>query len=187
MMPNHPIIQTERLTLRPYTAEDFPDSAALWADPATLAFIGDGVPLNAEAVWSRVLRNIGHWHALGYGYWAARDTTSGRFVGDIGFQNLRRMMEPSLGDRPEMGWVLAPQAQGIGYAREAVAGALGWADAHLAASETVCIIRSTHEHSIRIALANGYRRTGAARYGGTTTDVFVRPRAFQSETTIPTS
>ena len=187
MMASHPIIETERLILRPYTTEDFPDSAALWADPATLAFIGSGVPLSSEEAWSRVLRNIGHWHALGYGYWAARDKTSGQFVGDIGFQNLRRMMEPGLGDRPEMGWVLAPQAQGKGFAREAVAGALAWADAHLGASETVCIIRPAHERSIRIALASGYRRTGAARYGTAITDVFVRPRAFQSETIIPTS
>ena len=30
---------------------------------------GGEVP-TAEAVWARLLRYIGHWQALGYGYWA---------------------------------------------------------------------------------------------------------------------
>ena len=182
-----PTVETGRLVLQPYGLADFADCAALLSDPSTVVFIGDGQPLAEEAVWSRVLRQIGHWHAIGYGYWAAREKANGRFVGEVGFQNLRRDMRPSLDDRPEIGWVLAASAQGRGYAREAVAGALAWADRALPASETACIIRPTHERSIRIALEAGYRRTGDARYGAAVMDMFVRPRGFQSSETVPTS
>lgn len=180
-------IETERLALCPYGLADFADCAALWGDPATVTFIGNGQPLGEEEVWSRVLRHIGHWHAIGYGYWAAREKAGGRFVGEIGFQNLRRAMQPPLDDRPEIGWVLAPEAQGRGLAREAVAGTVAWADARLSVAETACIIRPMHERSVRIALAAGYRRTGAARYGAAVMDVFVRPRGFTSDAAAPTS
>ena len=182
-----PVVETERLLLRPYAPSDFSDCAALWADPATVAFIGNGQPLTEEAAWSRVLRHIGHWHAVGYGYWAAREKANGRFVGEFGFQNLRRDIDPPLGDRPEIGWVLAASAQGCGFAREAVTGALAWADHALAAPETACIIRPAHERSIRIAIESGYRRIHAARYGAGVTDVFLRPKGFQSRDVIPTS
>jgi RimJ/RimL family protein N-acetyltransferase len=35
-----PVIETERLRLRGHRLEDFPDSAALWADPLVTRFIG---------------------------------------------------------------------------------------------------------------------------------------------------
>ncbi|MDX7953003.1 GNAT family N-acetyltransferase [Lichenihabitans sp. Uapishka_5] len=181
------MIETERLLLRPIGLDDVADCTALWGDPATMGFIGNGQPLSAEEVWSRTLRHIGHWHALGYGYWAVRETANGGFVGDVGFQTLRRAIEPSLGDRPEIGWVLAAAAQGRGFAREAVAGVLDWADAHLSADETCCIIRPAHARSIRIAEAVGYQRTGTARYGAASMEVFARPRGFQSRLLIPTS
>ena len=186
-MTVHPVLETERLLLRPICLDDIVDCTALWGEPATMRFIGSGQPLTAEEVWSRTLRHIGHWHALGYGYWAVREKEGGRFVGDVGFQNLRRSMQPDLGDRPEIGWVLAAHAQGRGYAREAVSAALAWVDGELQATETVCIIRPAHERSIRIAIEAGYRRTGAARYGAATMDVFARPRPFPSAARIPTS
>ena len=177
---------TERLTLRPHGLIDFADCVALWGDPATMRFIGAGQPLTAEDTWSRLLRYAGGWRLLGFGYWAVRERATGHFVGDVGFQDLRRTIEPPLGDRPEIGWVLARSAQGRGYAAEAVAGAVRWADANLAARETVCIVRPEHARSLSIAARAGYAATGAASYGGALHAVLVRPRVFPSAVVAPT-
>jgi RimJ/RimL family protein N-acetyltransferase len=177
---------TERLVLQPHCEKDFADCAALWGDPAVVSLIGTGRPLTPEEVWSRLLRYVGGWWLLGYGYWAVREKGSGRFLGDVGFQNLRRASEPPLGDRPEVGWVLATEAQGRGYATEAVAGAVAWADAHLVAPETVCIIRPSHVRSLAIAARVGYGAVGSATYGDAAYTVLTRPRVFHSAAAEPT-
>ena len=75
------------------------------------------------------MRYRGLWPVLGYGYWAVEETASGRFVGDVGFADFHRVLEPSIRGVPEMGWVLAPEVHGNRYASEAVTAALHWLDA----------------------------------------------------------
>jgi RimJ/RimL family protein N-acetyltransferase len=56
------------------------------------------------------------------------DRASQRFVGEVGFADFRREINPPL-DAPEAGWVLASWAAGNGLATEAMIAALRWADA----------------------------------------------------------
>lgn len=181
-----PIIETERLVLRPYRLADVLDVAALWGDPATAAFIGNGQPPSAEGAWSRVLRPIGHWQAMVYGY-GARPKADGRFVGEVGFQNLRRAIcsPRSTTGRRSAAWL--PLGPGPRLGPRSRRSAPAWADAALATPEGACIIRPAHERSIRLALAAGYRRTGSVRHDTATEDMFVRARVFTSATLAPTS
>jgi RimJ/RimL family protein N-acetyltransferase len=156
---------TSRLTLRAPTIDDFDDSAAMWGDPNVARFIG-GRPFSPEAVWSRLLRYLGHWEALGYGYWTVLESGTGGFVGEVGFANYKREIIPSLGDKPECGWVLASWAHGRGYATEAVTAALAWADRNLSGPRTVCIIRPGHAASIYIAERHGYVEHAEGDYRG---------------------
>jgi RimJ/RimL family protein N-acetyltransferase len=181
------VIETPRLVLRPHAVSDLRDCLSMWRDPAVVRFIGNGQAHSEEAVWARLLRYAGCWRLLGFGYWAVRERGTGRFVGDVGFQSLHRTTDPPLPDLPEAGWVLAASAQGRGFAREAIAAVLAWADAHLTAPATVCIIRPDHGRSVRIAEEAGYRSTGAARLAGEPMAVFSRPRAFPSKGPAPTS
>ncbi len=116
MNPSVPELETDRLILRPHVREDFDESYALWSDETVTRFIG-GKPFSREEVWSRLLRYAGHWALLGYGYWVIREKNSGRFVGEIGFADYQRDIEPPLG-APEIGWALMPSMHGIGYATE---------------------------------------------------------------------
>ncbi len=102
-----PIIETERLRLRGHSMDDFAHCTALWGDAAVTQYIG-GKPLTAEECWSRFLRYFGHWSLLGFGYWVVEERESGDFVGEAGFADYKREMEPPLEDAPELGWVLAP-------------------------------------------------------------------------------
>ena len=132
----HPTLLTPRLRLRPPTIDHFPQCLALWSDPAVTQYIG-GAPHAGEQIWARLLRYIGHWQALGFGYWVVETIADNRFVGEVGFSDYRRDIEPRFDGTPEMGWVLSPSAQGQGFAGEATEAALAWRDATLPGDETV--------------------------------------------------
>ena len=172
-----PILETQRLTLRGHRLEDFVHCAAMWADPQVTRYIG-GKPLTEEESWTRLLRYVGHWALLGFGYWVAEENATGSFVGEIGFADYKRDLEPSLKGVPEIGWVLTSQAHGRGYATEAVRAVVAWGDAHLFSARTACIIAPENVASIRVAVKCGYREFKATSYKGRPTLMFVRePRA----------
>lgn len=161
-----PTLETDRLILRPHGQGDFADSLALWSDAAVTRFIG-GRPATREEAWTRLLRYVGHWAVLGYGYWAVRDRAGGRFVGEVGFADFQRAITPAL-EAPEIGWVVAPWAQGRGLATEAVQAALAWGDAHLpglaGTARTVCIIDPDNAASLGVADKCGYREWARTTY-----------------------
>lgn len=169
-----PILRTARLTLTMPDPADLAESAAMWADPAVYAHIG-GRAFTREEVWQRLLRYIGHWHALGYGGWTVRETASGRLAGDVTLMDSRRATIPSFEGTPEAGWVLAPWAHGRGFAREALTAMLGWADARNHA-RTVCIIAPANAPSIKLAGKLGYTPLTEAAYRDAPTLLFERPR-----------
>ena len=159
------LLETDRLIMRPHVRADFDDSFAMWSDPEVTRFIG-GQPFTREEVWSRLLRYVGHWTMLDFGYWAVRDKASGSFVGEIGFANFQRQTEPSLDGMPEVGWALTSAAQGHGYATEAVRAAVKWADAKWPAADTACIIAPDNTASLRVAQRCGYVEWTRGTYKG---------------------
>ncbi len=168
-----PILETERLVLRGHRAEDFSDCLALWTNPDVTRFIG-GKPSTREEVWGRLLRYVGHWAVLGFGYWVIADKASGRFMGEVGFADFRRQIEPSLDGMPEIGWILAPESHGRGYATEAARAAVAWGDRHFGSVRTACIIAPENEPSIRVAEKCGYREFARTTYKDNPTIMFVR-------------
>ncbi len=151
-----PVLTTARLTLTAHDVEDHDDMLAMWREPAVTAFFG-GEPSTANEAWARLLRYAGLWPLLGFGYWAARETATGRWVGEVGLAEFRRDLVPSLGSDPETGWVLATWAHGRGFAREAAEAMLAWADGALAARRTVCMIHPDNAASLALAGKLGYR------------------------------
>ncbi|WP_230532516.1 GNAT family N-acetyltransferase [Microvirga roseola] len=168
-----PVLETERLVLRSHRLADFPECAAMWGNPEVTQFIG-GKPSTEEEVWSRLLRYAGHWAFLGYGYWAVEEKATGRFVGEVGFADFKRDIEPSLKDVPEIGWVLAPHGHGKGYATEAARAAVAWGESHFSTVRTACIIAPENAPSIRVAEKCGYREFRRTTYKGQPTIMFVR-------------
>lgn len=163
-----PEIQTERLTLRGHATDDFPDCAAMWSDAAVTHFLAPN-PLSQEEVWARLLRYVGHWALMGFGYWAVRETATGRFVGDVGFADYRRDITPPLAGAPEIGWVLASGAQGRGFATEAVRAAITWGETRFSGARTVCLIDPGNRPSLRVAEKCGYHQYAHASYKGQAT------------------
>lgn len=168
-----PTLETVRLRLRSHLLSDFQHCAALWADPLVTRYIG-GAPQSREDSWSRLLRYVGHWHLLGFGYWVAEERVSGTFVGELGFADYRRDLDPTLDGIPEAGWVFAPSVQGKGYATEAVQAILSWGEMYLSSSQTACLIHPDNAPSLRVAQKCGYIEKGRTSYKNRATIVLFR-------------
>jgi len=168
-----PVLESERLRLRGHGPEDFDDCAALWGDPQITQHIG-GRPLTREEVWSRLLRNAGIWLWFGYGYWVVEEKDTQQFVGEVGYANLQREIQPPLDDLPELGWVLAKPFHGKGYATEAVRAAISWGDQRLGYGQSTCMIDPENAPSIRVAQKCDFRESHRADYNGEPIIVFTR-------------
>ncbi len=155
-----PTLETERLILRPHRPADFADCLALWSDEATVRFIGGHVQ-DAQAVWFRMLRYAGMWAMLGFGYWLFEEKATGLFVGEGGLADARRGI-PLLEGVPEIGWALARDAGGMGFATEAAGAVCRWADEALEAPVLRCIIEPANVASIRVAEKLGFAVAGEA-------------------------
>lgn len=173
MISEAPTLETERLILRAFRAEDLDTVAAMWTEPAVVRFIG-GQPLTREDTWRRMLAACGQWPYTGYGYWLAELKSSGEIVGQLGFADFKREMEPSIEGEPEFGYVFSPKVHGQGIAYEACAALLDWADANLGAASYPAIIAPGNDASVRLAERLGFERQPDGIYRGETIAIFRR-------------
>lgn len=166
-----PHLETGRLILRPFQAEDLDALAAIRADERVARFTGG--PRSRTDVWTTILRSAGMWELLGFGYWAACDRESGALIGEVGFADFQRGMVPDISGLPEAGWIIAPEAWGAGLASEAVAAIHAWLDS-ARPGRSVCIISPENAASVRIALKQGYRETSQGQLGEARVTVYHR-------------
>jgi RimJ/RimL family protein N-acetyltransferase len=172
----HPVrLVTERLILDGHRPEDFEPLAAMWSDPVIMQGLGGQLSTRQES-WMRLLRYRGLWPVLGYGYWAVREKTTGRFVGDIGFADFHREIDPSIDGVPEAGWILAAWAHGRCFAAEAATAAFGWLDGKTGFARSVCLIDPANRASIRLAERCGFRSPVTVAFRGAASLLFTRER-----------
>ncbi len=175
-MPSRtPTLETERLRLREQGLADLDAAAEFWSRPDVYRHI-DGKPRAREEVWRRTLSNAGTWALFGYGSWWV-ETRDGRFAGLFGFLQAEREMTPAFAPGEiEVGWSLAPEAQGKGYAFEALSAIFGWADEALPDRTFVCIISPENAPSLKLAAKVGFHKRGMASYQGKDVIQFERTR-----------
>jgi RimJ/RimL family protein N-acetyltransferase len=166
-----PQLTTDRLILRAFVASDFEAYAAIMADPAVTQFLGEGHPLTRVEAWRQLAMILGHWTLRGFGLWAVEERASGRLLGRIGCH------EPEGFPAFEIGYVLARQAWGNGYAREGAAAALDFARHTLHRRDITSIIRPANIGSIRVATSLGARAAETVEFFGGPSTVYRYPDA----------
>ncbi len=154
-----PTLHTDRLILRGYQREDFEAIYTIGADADITRLMG-GPIVSRSAAWEKFLRGPAMWPMLGYGMWIVERASDGAVLGQIGYADFMREMDPPLADVPEMAWVLggggAGASLGQGYGSEALAAVLAWGDAHLDAAKFQCIIAPENTPSLRLAARFGF-------------------------------
>ena len=111
---------------------------------------------------------------MGFGYWLIEEKNTHQFVGELGFADFKRDIQPSIVGIPELGWALATPSHGNGYATEAIRTAIAWGDKHFKSMQTVCIINPENLASIRVAEKCGYQGSKRTTYNGQPTILFSR-------------
>lgn len=157
-----PTLETARLRLRAHRLEDLEPIAAMSRDMDVMRHITG--PLGREDVWRRMLCAPGMWALLGFGYWAVERRGDGVLIGQLGFADFKRDLEPRIEGLPELGYIFAASAHGQGYASEAGTAVLAWADERFGPTEIVAIIDEKNEPSIRLAERLGFSERERANY-----------------------
>jgi RimJ/RimL family protein N-acetyltransferase len=109
-------VETARLLLRRWQDDDLERLVALYGNPRVSRYLSvDGRPWPRErsvAVFEHFVRQ---WEQNGFGPWAAIDRRTGRWLGEIGLNELPDWPGP---DKVEVGWELLPVVWGRGLATE---------------------------------------------------------------------
>src|ERR671916_3393699 len=109
----HIFLETERLILRRFTADDVDNLVDLDSDPAVV-WDGRSTP-REEIERDHILAYLDYYQRYkGYGFWAAIEKDTGAFLGWFHF----RPYEDAPLDQPELGYRLRRSAWGKGYATE---------------------------------------------------------------------
>jgi len=106
------ILTTDRLVLRPVTAQDHAVLLAHWTLPDVRRFLFDGEALSAAEVTETIEDSVRDFASDGYGIWLIQEEGRAGLVGTAG---LRPLEELGL----EIFYSLAPGSWGKGYATEA--------------------------------------------------------------------
>lgn len=116
------MIDTERLILRAWRADDVAPFYTMGNDPEVMRYLG---PLmsraDAEAARERMDAILA---SHGFCFWAIERKADGAFIGFCGLKP--GPAGTPIADKVEIGWRLARDAWGQGYAREAAQASIDW-------------------------------------------------------------
>ena len=109
-------LETERLVLRQFTADDADDLFALDRDPEVMRFLNGGLPTPREVVQNRILPGFlrSYERCPGFGVWAVVEKSSGHFIGWLSL----RPPEGGTPDEVALGYRLRRAVWCHGYATE---------------------------------------------------------------------
>ncbi|MEV4115240.1 GNAT family N-acetyltransferase [Nonomuraea sp. NPDC049695] len=151
-------LRTQRLLLRPPSAEDVSDLAATAADPVTQA--NTGVPPGYTQEHARAFIDSSErmrMRGAGIG-WTVEELETGRFAANVDVRDLDWMSRTA-----EVGYMTAPWARGRGYAGEAVVAIARWLFERHGFRRLQLRAAVTNTASQRVAEKAGFVREGVAR------------------------
>ncbi len=160
-------LETERLLLREFRADDFDAYARMCGDAEVMEFLSkNGATLSREDAWRQMAMFAGHWALRGYGIWALEERETGRFVGRAGLHF------PEGWPGQEVGWALCREYWGRGLAFEAARAAIGFAFGELGWTQVISVIHPGNRRSVALAERLGEALDGQATLRGITHDVY---------------
>jgi RimJ/RimL family protein N-acetyltransferase len=130
-------IETPRLILRPPRLEDFDAWAEFLADDVATKFLG-GTQLRSTA-WRTFMCMCGCWHMTGIAMFSVIEKATGNWVGRLG------PWFPEGWPAQEVGWGIAREHWGKGYASEGASAAMDFAFDVLGWPE---VIHAIHEDNL---------------------------------------
>ena len=151
------MIETGRLVLRKPRAEDAPALLEAFADPEAMRYIGDGSTTDLAGAEEAVDRWLKRWDAWGVGMFVAERAEDARVLGRAGFLRWDPDTWEIGGSETELGWGLAREHWGRGYATEAALALRDWAFGERGVTRLISLVQHGNERSARVAEKLGER------------------------------
>lgn len=151
-MPECPIVETERLVLRPFTEDDLDRYFEIHSTPEVRSSLHTPDDFSFDDAWEQMAVHRGQWALRGSGQWAVELKTTGEMIGRAGTHRPERHDWPGL----ECGWTFDPAHWGRGYATEAGRATVEWAFANHADDRLVSVILPTNTASQAVATRLGF-------------------------------
>lgn len=151
------MIETERLLLRKPRLEDAADLAVAYADPEVVRFMGDGSTATLAEVEEGIAQWLERWESWGMSLFSLERREDGRVLGRVGFLRWDPETWEIGGDETELGWLLAREHWGCGYATEAALALRDWAFDDRGLIRLISLIHPTNVRSIGVAERIGER------------------------------
>ena len=167
-----PVIETARLILRPWRNDDIAPNTVMLSDPDTARFIAaDGKPITSElSGWRNAAVMSGHWALHGFGMFAVEEKSTGKYVGRVG------PWAPPGWPGFEVGWGIASECRGKGYAVEAARASIDWVFATFEIDEIIHCIELSNAPSQAVARKLGARKDREGDLFGKPADIWVTSR-----------
>lgn len=162
-----PVIETGRLILRGWRAEDAPGLAEIHGDPEAMRYLGGKSDPSLAEAYRSIMTYMGHWALHGCGKWAVVEKATGRLVGRTGYLDTPYEW-PGL----ELGWTFNRACWGKGYATESAAPARDWAFEVLGAARVISMINDRNAASQAVAQRVGERPWKPYPYRGEDTTLW---------------
>lgn len=147
-------LETPRLILRPWKDSDLEPFAAMNADPRVMEFFPKLMTRDETAAMVERVKN--RYAEDGFCFWAADEKATGNFIGFIGLG--RPSFEAKFMPCVEIGWRLAPQYWGKGYAPEGAEEVVRDAFERFNLDEIVAFTAALNSKSIRVMEKISMRR-----------------------------
>jgi RimJ/RimL family protein N-acetyltransferase len=145
-------LETERLVLRDWRESDLDDMQLLGEDPKVMATLG---PLMTREKSQKLIADLQRRaQRFGHTFWALERTSDSRM---IGFTGLSRGRSWDIAGELEIGWRLASDCWGEGYATEAAQASLDWAREHCPDPYVIAITSVTNTASRAVMERLGMR------------------------------
>lgn len=148
-------LETPRLLLRVPRLDDLDAWADMMTDEETARFIGGTAP--RSVTWRALMTVIGAWHATGIGMFSVIERSTGRWVGRLG------PWQPEGWPGTEVGWAIARDCWGKGYATEGAEAAIDYAFDRLGWHDVIHSIDPANRASQGVATRLGSRNLGPGR------------------------
>lgn len=150
-------LTTDRLILRPWRAEDRAPFAAMSADPEVMRYL---MPVADRAASDAIAdRLAGHIEEHGFGFWALEAPDVAPFIGITGLIHVGDDMP--FAPAVEIGWRLAREHWGKGYASEAARASLAFGFDQLKLDEIVALTVPANSRSQAVMKRIGMSRDPA--------------------------
>lgn len=149
------ILETRRCLVREFAMEDLDALFDLYAKPGMTDYVEPLYSYEEEAAYQEAY--IRHrYRYYGYGMWLVFDKQSGQLIGRAGLED-RDYPE---GTAMELGYMIAPEYQGKGYATEVCRAILTYAKEELEAESVNCLVDEKNVPSVRLVEKLGFTYKG---------------------------